>query len=91
MPDENPTRDAGKYDTPEWLAGRVIVLQLLRDDHDERWTLGELERAASDLGRRAVRDSIRRLKDEGVIVALDGHFLASRCARYLDWLGLIGV
>jgi hypothetical protein len=91
MPDENPTHDAGKYDTPEWLAGRVIVLQLLRDDHDPRWTLSELERAASDLGPRAVHDSIGWLEAEGVIVTLNGQFLASRCAWYLDWLDLVGV
>ena len=91
MHDQDTRDPADKYDTPEWLAGRVIILQLLRDDHDVRWTLGELERAASDLGRQVVHDTIERLNAEGALVALDGRFLASRCARHLDWLDLIGV
>ncbi len=72
-----------------WMAERAIVLQVLRDDHPAQWTRGELEQAASDLGPRAVHDGIHRLEAEGVIVALDGHFLASRCARCLDTLGFI--
>jgi hypothetical protein len=89
MPDENPTHvDAGDYATSAWVAERAIVLQLLRDDHDERWTLGELEREIPDLPTPYALD---RLKAEGVAVALDGHVLASRCARRLDDLDLIAI
>lgn len=76
---------------PTWMEERAIILQLLRDDHDERWTLAELVSEIPDLGRRAVRDGLARLVAEGVAVTLDGHVLASRCARRFDDLDLIGL
>jgi hypothetical protein len=93
MPDENPTRDpAGEqYATATWMAERAITLQLIRDDHDARWTLAELEREVPDVPGGAVRGALGRLRDEGVAVACGAHVLASRCARRLDDLGLIGV
>ena len=76
---------------PTWMAQRAIVLQLLRDDHDERWTVAELEHEISDFDPQVVGDGLGRLRAEGVAVILDEHVLASRCAHRLDDLELIGV
>jgi hypothetical protein len=73
---------------PTWMAERAILLQLLRDDHDERWTPTELVNETTGLGPRAIRAGLARLSAEGVTVELDGHVLASRCARRLDDLEL---
>jgi hypothetical protein len=74
-----------------WIAQRAIVLQLLRQDRDERWTFGELVERMPDFNPQIALDGLIRLEGEGAIVALDGHFLASRCTRHLDSLGLIGI
>ncbi len=86
MPDENPTRvHAGR------IAERAIVLQLLRDDHDPRWTRAELRQEASDIPRWVMRRAFDRLEAEGVFVTKGKHVLASRCAQRLDDLDLIAV
>jgi hypothetical protein len=70
---------------------RAIVLQLLRDDHGESWTRGEL-RAELRIALAALADSLEDLQQHGVIVARDeDHVLASPCARRLDALELIAV
>jgi DNA-binding HxlR family transcriptional regulator len=73
------------------LAQRAIVLQVLRDDHPEKWMRVELEQSASDIEPLTVSDALAKLETEGVVI-LDGETVtASRCARHLDALGLIGV
>jgi hypothetical protein len=74
-----------------WMAERAIVLQVLRDDHGERWSLAELEYEASDVAPRAIREAFDRLVAEGVLVTDGEHVLASRCARHLDTLGLVSI
>jgi hypothetical protein len=92
MPDEKPTRvDAGDYAPSAWIAERAIVLQLLRDDHDPRWTRAELRQEASDIPRWVMRRAFDRLEAEGVFVTKGKHVLASRCAQRLDDLDLIAV
>jgi len=70
---------------------RAIVLQLLRDDHDERWSGAELEAEVNDVEPSVLRSAIADLEHQGVVVAQGEHILASRCARHLDELGLVGV
>lgn len=70
---------------------RAIVLQLLRDDHDERWSHTELEAEVNNLEPSALSRAVECLEQHGVVVALDDRVLASRCARHLDALGLIGI
>jgi hypothetical protein len=92
MHDQDTRGPVGEqYDAPIWRAERAIALQLLRDDHDQRWKLAELEREVPDVPIGAVRGALGRLRAEGVAVACGAHVLASRCARRLDDLGLIGV
>jgi hypothetical protein len=74
-----------------WMAQRALVLQLLRDDHVERWARAELERGADDLDALTISDALALLEADGVVV-LDGESVsASRCARRLDALGLVGI
>jgi hypothetical protein len=70
---------------------RAIILQLLRDDHHERWSLKQLERELEDTTPEAMSDAIASLNASGVIYRLDEFIGASRCARHLDSLELIGV
>jgi hypothetical protein len=73
------------------MAQRAIILQVLRDDHDVRWSPVELECAASDLDPQTIRDGLTLLEAEGVILTEGGHVLASRCARHLDALELVSI
>ena len=78
-----------KHDSKK--AQRMIVLQVLRDDHPEPWTPTELQRESPDLDPQAVRDGLARLAAEGVVI-LDGETVtASPCIRHIDALELIGV
>jgi hypothetical protein len=52
-------------------AERVVVLQVLRDDHPERWTLKELTQEIEGMPAEIVGDAMRCLGGEGVVV-LDG-------------------
>jgi DNA-binding HxlR family transcriptional regulator len=72
-------------------AQRATVLQLLRDDHDERWSRTELEVKVDDVEPLALSDALADLKRHGVVVVQGEHVVASRCARHLDELGLITV
>jgi hypothetical protein len=74
-----------------WMAERAIVLQVLRDDHPERWTLDELEREIEDMPAEIVRDAMRRLGGVGVVVLDKEECKASRAARRIDALELISI
>ncbi len=73
------------------LVERAIVLQVLRNDHRERWSDKQIERALSDFKPEAIQRAIVRLEAGGVICCLDEFIGASRCAQYLDSLELIGI
>jgi hypothetical protein len=51
--------------TSEDRAKRAIVLQVLRDDHPERWTRAELEHELPDVLPEAVEVAIEDLKVGG--------------------------
>ncbi|MHB8533004.1 MAG: hypothetical protein ACYDC2_09805 [Solirubrobacteraceae bacterium] len=66
-------------------------MQLLRDDHGERWSRGELG-SELNIGAGELAAAIEHLEDEGVVVIPDeAAVIASPCARHLDALGLIGI
>jgi hypothetical protein len=73
------------------LAQRGIATQVLRDDHPKPWTRAELERALSDLDPQTVRDALDRMHEAGAVVIVGELVEASRCARHLDALLLIGI
>lgn len=73
------------------LAQRAIVLQVLRDDHPERWTRPELEAEIDDMEQQALVSGLAILALEGVVIFDDEAIWASPCARHLDALGLVSI
>lgn len=72
-------------------AQRAIVLQLLRDDHDDSWARTELDAELGDIEAEAIARSLESLQEAGV-VELEGDALSvSRVAWRLHELALIGV
>jgi DNA-binding HxlR family transcriptional regulator len=70
---------------------RALALQVLRDDHHERWTRKELKRELPDVKGRSIDKALDGLEEEGV-VELDGEYVwPSRCAQYLNALGMVSV
>jgi hypothetical protein len=73
------------------IAERAIVLQVLREDHDERWTRAELEREIYDIEPAAIGEALERLRGEGVVHVSGQLAWASRCAWHLDELGMVSI
>jgi hypothetical protein len=74
-----------------WTAEKAIVLQVLRNDHHERWTRKGLKREIYDMKGRAIDKALKRLEEEGV-VKLDGKYVwPSRCAQHMDELGMVSI
>ena len=69
---------------------RAIVLQLLRDDREQRWSSAELA-IEMDAQAPALAQALRALAEEGVLVVSGETAWASSAARRLDELGLISV
>jgi hypothetical protein len=70
---------------------RIVVLQLLRDDHGDLWSRGELEAELSDIERQAIAHALASLH-EARVVQIEGDSLsASRAARRLHELSLIAI
>jgi hypothetical protein len=70
---------------------RAIVMQTLRDDHDEGWSRAEL---AAELDRSdpiAIGDALIRLRDEGVVELAGETVRASRAAMRLNELDIIAL
>ena len=67
------------------------MLQLLRSDHRQRWSLKQLEQELYDIEPKAISDALAYLEAQGVIYRLDESIGASRCARCLDFLDLITI
>ena len=69
---------------------RAIVVQLLRDDREQKWSRAEL---SVELGAEApaVEEALRRLARDGILCLAEEEVWASRAARRLDELGLIGL
>jgi hypothetical protein len=73
-------------------AQRAIVMQLLRDDHEPRWTRVELRREIPDFTRYRFDQALDFLEGNQVIERdADRAVRASLCARALDQLGLVGI
>jgi len=70
---------------------RAVVLLLLRDDHERRWSRVELEGKLSDIEQDVFDDGVADLAATGVVHTEDGAVWASDAARRLDELELIDV
>jgi hypothetical protein len=68
---------------------RAIVLDLLDEDR-ERWSRDDLA-VAVRVDRSVLDNALERLQAEGVAVVDGDDVLASRCARRIDELELIGI
>jgi len=73
------------------LVQRAITLELLRDDHEERWGVAELRAAIGNIDLVTLATVLEDLERHGLVVSLGDWVLASRSARHIDELGLIGV
>ncbi len=69
---------------------RAIVLQLLREDRERRWSPAELE-TEIDAEAHEVEGALRRLSMDGVLCLTEEAVWASPAALRLDGLGLISV
>lgn len=74
-----------------WMVERAIVLQILRDDHEERWAPVELAGVITDFEPAALDEALVRLEREGVLHREGGSVWAARAARRLDELELISI
>jgi hypothetical protein len=73
------------------LAQRAIIHQLLRDDHTERWTPKQLQRALSDIEPEVINEALAELEANGATWHLDDYVGGAPCARHLFALDLIGI
>jgi hypothetical protein len=71
-----------------YTAGRAIVLQVLRDDHEEWWTRAELLKEVDDIDPAIVNAELLRLASEGAVLIDRERVKASPCAQCMDALGL---
>jgi DNA-binding HxlR family transcriptional regulator len=74
-----------------WMVERAIVLQILRDDHEERWPRAELVEEISDFGPAVVEEALGHLERDGVLQRRGDSVWAARPARRLDELELISI
>ena len=64
---------------------RAIILQLLRDDHDERSSRTELQAALDSIEPAALAEALQRLEQHGVALAPSADAIAaSPCTQRLD-------
>jgi len=85
-------KNGGKRWTSDpWIVERAIILQVLRNDSDERWSRRKLQTEITDVEPRALRDALRRLERHGVLVRCDDDYVASRCAFHMDAVGMISI
>jgi hypothetical protein len=78
-------------DKAAWMVERAIVLQVLREDHEERWCRTELGRELADFDRVALDEALVRLAADGVLHCSGEVVCVSRAARRLDELEMIGI
>lgn len=69
---------------------RAIVLMLLRDP-GERWSRLDIDAAILERDSAIVEAALRRLEVEGVVEVGRSGICATRAARHLDVLGMIGI
>jgi DNA-binding HxlR family transcriptional regulator len=74
-----------------WTVERAVVLQVLREDHEERWPRMELAQEISDFEPAVLEKALGRLGRDGVLRREGDSVWAACAARRLDELELIGV
>jgi|HubBroStandDraft_6_1064221.scaffolds.fasta_scaffold1696861_2 hypothetical protein len=74
-----------------WRVERAIVLQVLRDDRDQRWSRARLASEISDFEPALIELALSRLQQDKVLSSTGTRVSASSATRRLDQLELIGV
>ena len=74
-----------------WRVERAVVLQTLRNDHEERWPSEELVEEISDFEPAVVEEALGHLERDGVLQRQGDFVWAARPARRLDELELISI
>lgn len=74
-----------------WMVERAIVLQILRDDHEERWAQAELVQEIPDFEPAVLAEALARLERDGVLRREEQWVWVSRATRRLDELELISI
>ncbi len=86
---------AGPRDAGGTRLERAIVLQLLRGDHEPKWSraqlASELEAGGAQDDRQEIEQALRSLEGAGVLGCNEQEVWASSASRRLDELELIGV
>jgi hypothetical protein len=70
---------------------RVVILQVLRDDHAQRWSRGELQRELYDVEPAAIDAALKHLEELGIVCVEGEEAWASLGTRHMDTLGMIGI
>lgn len=83
--------DGRKRGRDLWMVERAIVLQVLRDDHEERWTRAELAHEIPDFEPAVLDEALARLEHHGVLHRVGASLSAAPAARRLDELELISI
>jgi hypothetical protein len=86
---QQPPRDARGRNL--WAIERAIVLQVLRDDRDARWSRLALVREIPDSEPALIDLALVRLRGEGILASASTHVRAAPATRRLDELELIAV
>ncbi len=87
---QGPT-DERRRGSDLWMVERAIVLQVLRDDREERWARAELVREIPDFEPAVLDEALLHLERDGVLGREQSAVWASRAARRLDELELISI
>jgi len=83
-------RNRRQVDDPT-IVQRAVVLQILSEDREKRWSAPELGRELYNLDPDTLDNALLMLEYAGVLERAGETVYASRAARRLDELGLIGV
>ncbi len=84
-----PTEERRRSDL--WMVERAIVLQILRDDHEQCWARTELAREIPDFEPAVLDEALAHLERDGILHREKSSVWASHAARRLDELELISI
>lgn len=70
---------------------QLLVLTLLEDEPEPRWSRGELGEVFAEIPPELVDAALEALQRDGVVCREDEAVWASAAARRIDAIGLIGV
>lgn len=91
LPEIEAEGKAVRLITDRRIAERAIVLQVLRRDHDDRWTRTELDGELRDVEPMVVSDALERIHRGGVIHRDGEQVRATEAIRHLNDLEMVSI